>query len=221
MDTLMQRYLDGDLTTEEATALETRLAADPALVAELQAWEAAMAQLTSPVRDNVSAGFADRVMTAVRAADVNTQESALRRRPTQLRAPAMAMAASLVLCFLGGYLVAERGIVGRQLQAPAAATAIQFAADRSPAGLRVVRLVFPQAGPAQTVTVAGDFNGWQPEGLPLVQRQGVWTIDLALPPGIYEYMFVVDGQQWVTDPLARTTRDDGYGGENAILDLTI
>jgi hypothetical protein len=32
---------------------------------------------------------------------------------------------------------------------------------------------------------------------------------------------VVDGQQWVTDPLARATRDDGYGGANAILDLTI
>jgi 1,4-alpha-glucan branching enzyme len=81
--------------------------------------------------------------------------------------------------------------------------------------------VFPQVAAARTVTVAGDFNGWQPEGLPLVQRDGVWTIDLALPPGVYEYMFVVDGQQWVTDPLARTTRDDGYGGANAILDLTI
>ncbi len=223
MDSLMQRFLDGDLTPREAAAFEARLAAEPTFAAELRGWEAAMAQLTAPPRTTVSAGFADRVMTAVRAADVEAQESAPPRRPAWLRAPALAMAASLVFCFLAGYLVAERGIVGRQPRTPTAATegALQLAGARGAAGLRVVRLVFPQTGAARTVSVAGDFNGWQPEGLPLVQRQGVWTIDLALPPGIYEYMFVVDGQQWVTDPLARTTRDDGYGGENAILDLTI
>ncbi len=223
MDSLMQRYLDGDLTAPEVAAFEARLVTEPGFAAELRAWEAAMAQLTGPVRVSVSPGFADRVMTAVRAADVGAQESAPRRRPALLRAPGLAMAASLVFCFLAGYLVAERGIAGRQPRPPAAATPATFelAADRGAAGLRVVRLVFPPAGPVRTVTVAGDFNGWQPEGLPLIQREGVWTIDLALPPGIYEYMFVVDGQQWVTDPLARATRDDGYGGENAILDLTI
>jgi hypothetical protein len=211
------------LTPRETAAFEARLRAEPALAAELQAWETAMARLVAPVQATVTAGFADRVMAAVRASEAPTQVPAPRRRPTYRPAPALAMAASLVFCFLAGYLVAERGITGRQPRTPTAGTeaTVQLVADDGAAGLRVVRLVFPQAGAARTVTVAGDFNGWQPEGLPLVARNGVWTIDLALPPGIYEYMFVVDGQQWVTDPLALTTRDDGYGGANAILDLTI
>jgi hypothetical protein len=34
-------------------------------------------------------------------------------------------------------------------------------------------------------------------------------------------MFIEDGQRWVTDPLAAQTRDDGFGRENAVLDLTM
>jgi hypothetical protein len=44
---------------------------------------------------------------------------------------------------------------------------------------------------------------------------------LALPPGDYEYMFVVDDGQWVTDPLAVETRDDGFGGQNAVLEVDL
>jgi hypothetical protein len=34
-------------------------------------------------------------------------------------------------------------------------------------------------------------------------------------------MFVEDSLHWVTDPLALQTRDDGFGNENAVLDLTL
>ena len=54
MDTLMQRFLDGDLTAREAAFFEARLAAEPAFAAELRAWESAMAQLAAPVRLSVS-----------------------------------------------------------------------------------------------------------------------------------------------------------------------
>jgi 1,4-alpha-glucan branching enzyme len=48
---------------------------------------------------------------------------------------------------------------------------------------------------------------------------GVWTVELPLAPGRrYEYMFVVDGR-WVTDPTAPASVDDGFGGQNAVLDL--
>ena len=55
----------------------------------------------------------------------------------------------------------------------------------------------------------------------MVRRGGVWVVPLLLPPETYEYMFVEDGQRWVTDPLAVQTRDDGFGTENAVLDLEI
>lgn len=36
-------------------------------------------------------------------------------------------------------------------------------------------------------------------------------------PGAYAYMFVVDGDPWVTDPFADAYRDDGLGHRNAAL----
>ena len=48
-----------------------------------------------------------------------------------------------------------------------------------------------------------------------------WVATLLLPPDSYEYMFVVDNDTWVSDPLALTTRDDGFGSRNAVLDLSI
>jgi anti-sigma factor RsiW len=214
MDPLLQLYLDGDLSPADAARLEARLAAEPRLEADLRAWESAMADLAAPSAARVSPGFADRVMVAVRAVAVEAQDPAPRRRRTRLRAPVLALAASLVFCFLAGYLVAGRGSAGREPRDAVATTT-------PPAALRVVRLVYAGEGEPRSVTVAGDFNAWRPDAQPLVRRGAFWSVDLALPPGVYEYMFVVDGERWVTDPLARTTRDDGYGGVNAILDLTL
>jgi hypothetical protein len=39
---------------------------------------------------------------------------------------------------------------------------------------------------------------------------------VALPPGSWSYSFVVDGQ-WVEDPDAESTREDGFGGKNALV----
>jgi 1,4-alpha-glucan branching enzyme len=66
--------------------------------------------------------------------------------------------------------------------------------------------------------VSGDFNKWQVDA-DVMSRQdgGVWTIDIKLKPGVYSYMFVVDGKAWVTDPDAETYEDDGYGNKNAVM----
>lgn len=103
------------------------------------------------------------------------------------------------------------------------------------AGVLAGRWLFPAVSPgqapsvtlvlvapaAQTVAVAGDFNRWQPEvgALRDDDGDGVWTTTLQLSPGRYEYMFVIDGERWVTDPLAHTYRPDGFGNQNAVLEL--
>jgi 1,4-alpha-glucan branching enzyme len=86
----------------------------------------------------------------------------------------------------------------------------------------MVRLVYAPSDPEVAgVAVAGTFNGWNPDRT-LMQRQGnLWTTQLVLPRDVYEYVFVIDGEEWVTDPLALETRDDGFGRENAVLDLTM
>ena len=71
---------------------------------------------------------------------------------------------------------------------------------------------------ARTVTVAGSFNRWDPNSHPLAgpDRIGRWTTTLTLPPGRYEYLFVIDGSEWVLDPAAPSV-DNGLGGRNSIV----
>lgn len=81
-----------------------------------------------------------------------------------------------------------------------------------------VRLVFlaPQAA---TVAVTGDFARWDPKGIPLQgpRRDGVWSVELQLPPGLHHYVFIVDGTEWRPDPNAASQVDDGFGQKNSVL----
>ena len=72
---------------------------------------------------------------------------------------------------------------------------------------------------AQTVALAGDFNGWNPSQHPLAkQENGIWRIEIeALPPGSYQYKFVVNNDQWVDDPNNGLKSSDGRGGFNSAL----
>lgn len=72
---------------------------------------------------------------------------------------------------------------------------------------------------ATEVAVVGDFNGWNTRATRLVKQHGVWTCTLTLKPGQYQYMFVVNGGQWVTDPKALHQVEDGYGRRNALLTI--
>ncbi len=83
----------------------------------------------------------------------------------------------------------------------------------------MVRMVYA-APQAQAVAVAGDFNGWKPDSTPLHRTpSGIWMVEIPLSVGSkYQYMFVVD-DQWVTDPNAAATMDDGFGGKNALIEL--
>ena len=54
--------------------------------------------------------------------------------------------------------------------------------------------------PGETVTVAGSFNGWDPFMYELRENPaGVYTLNLPLPPGIYQYVFFHRGQRYL-DP---------------------
>ena len=56
------------------------------------------------------------------------------------------------------------------------------------------------ASQAQSVSIAGDFNQWNPSSHPMkMDDEGIWRISFALNPGQYEYRFFVDGE-WKNDP---------------------
>ena len=67
-----------------------------------------------------------------------------------------------------------------------------------------VLFVMPAPG-AHSVSVVGNFNGWEATPLNDKDGDGIWTASIPLPDGRYEYAFVVDGRWWGQDPLA-----DGY-----------
>ena len=50
----------------------------------------------------------------------------------------------------------------------------------------------------------------------LALGDGRWLKELALPPGRYEYRFVVNGE-WVDDPNAKEVAANPHGGVNAVL----
>lgn len=74
---------------------------------------------------------------------------------------------------------------------------------------------------AQSVEVVGSFNDWSRGRLHLSDKNhdGIWHAEAVLPAGQHEYMFVVDGERWVPDPLAGRYVDDGFGAgqQNSLL----
>lgn len=76
-----------------------------------------------------------------------------------------------------------------------------------------------RAPAAVTVSVAGDFNGWDPEAAFMRSvGDGWWEVRLAVPPGLYQYAFVVDGV-WFPPPAPAVVVDDGFGGRNGVLEV--
>ncbi len=72
---------------------------------------------------------------------------------------------------------------------------------------------------ASTVTLAGDFNGWNTTSHPLEHRaEDLWVLEVDLPPGRHEYKFFVDGAQWWNDPQAPKVRNL-RGSENSYVDV--
>lgn len=79
------------------------------------------------------------------------------------------------------------------------------------------RLIPPHA--VKSVNVAGTFNNWD-KGANALKPSGdgkTWTITLPLKPGKYGYKFVLDGEEWIVDPISKRNEGDGNGNTNSIL----
>lgn len=68
---------------------------------------------------------------------------------------------------------------------------------------------------ANDVAVIGDFNGWQPATMTR-SGGGIWSLQLDLSPGRYEYAFIIDGVAWKPDPRA-DEYVKSYGSTNSVM----
>jgi hypothetical protein len=72
-------------------------------------------------------------------------------------------------------------------------------------------------GKPSKLFLAGNFNNWNPADAKYLLNDddgdGMWSITVSLPPGTYQYKFVIDGQ-WTKDPHSPGDAPDGFGGRN-------
>jgi hypothetical protein len=211
MNKQLQAYLDGEL---ERSALPDDLREEAerwdqlhALTAEMRA-EKAPAWLESRVMASLPARVA--VPAWRRAAQWLLHPQPITVRPASL---GLAAAAAALAIF-----------VLNQPEAPPTVTmpstpTLTVSNPNTP--VIYVQLAFADRE-AKSVTVAGDFNDWDAEATALrdTDGDGVWTGLIALRPGMHKYMFVVNGERWVTDPEAERYVDDGFGNRNAVIAIT-
>lgn len=201
----MDRYLDGELAPDEVA--EARRA-------EAQSWDRLLEafRAESPVAP-APAWLESRVMAEIESlpeSGILTRVWRWMTRPTTLTIrPAVAGVAAVALAAL---LLIPRG-PSSDMRPPAP--------SMQAASLVYVQFTLraPEAG---AVAVGGDFDAWagayaleDPDG------DGVWSGRVPLPAGVHNYMFLVDGDEWVTDPGAVRYHDDGFGNRNAVLAVTL
>jgi hypothetical protein len=79
----------------------------------------------------------------------------------------------------------------------------------------VATLMLSADGAEGPVLVAGDFNDWKPQRMTF--RDGRWTLQVALPPGVYYYAFVSGDGSWFVPESVAGRKPDGFGGYVAVL----
>lgn len=102
--------------------------------------------------------------------------------------------------------------------------------DKRRAGLRKPRrkrvTLKCQSTDAQSIFVAGTFNGWDPAALPLKRdADGEWSVDVLLHKGRHEYKFFVDGE-WLCrphgesgEPMCDDCVPNAHGTMNRVLEV--
>ena len=211
----MQRFVDNELSSAERVQLLMRLGRDEALRGRLIELEQIAAGADRLSRPAVPAGFVPCVMERTappRSLGQRLRETLWTPRALQWNLASALGTVCVALLIAGAAVTLDRAGQPASISIPVVTTA-------APSTRVLVRLVMLQPG-AQTVGVAGDFNGWDPLQTPLFPTTGgAWIVTLPLEPGRYEYMFVVDGTQWVVDPFAEEQQDDGFGLRNGVLDV--
>lgn len=226
---LLIQYLDCELSEEQDQEVLHMIAEDPEMRSmlrfELKIRESIPAW-SGQARAEVPAGFRDKVMHAIEAEDkretrtLNILEglkSLWYPREIQLR-PVYAICSVLLLITLAGfpYLYYSSDV---QQQSAETTQLVQTTAGVE-AGQVWTRFVYLD-DEAESVAVAGDFSDWEPISLSkeMLNGEPVWTGLVAIPKGENKYMFVKNGSEWVTDPLATAYENDGFGNKNAVIYL--
>ena len=73
---------------------------------------------------------------------------------------------------------------------------------------------------AKEVILAGSFNNWNEHALHMNKVPGGWELHAQLPPGRYEYKFIVEGE-WMHDPENPERVRNEHQTFNSVLEITM
>lgn len=211
MNERIHACLDGEISLDDLSPTERE---------QLAELESALRPAVDSLRSRRAPEMAARVMAALPA----------REAPAAAARPAAPWWAALEwlwrprtfqLTFRPAYALAAVALLAvalpraGDLRAPASAPALA-GADAPVAPVYVqFRL---EVEDASQVAIAGTFTGWQPEYQLRETEPGVWSALIPLAPGVHDYAFVVDGEEWVADPHAPQVADS-FGGTNSRISL--
>lgn len=74
----------------------------------------------------------------------------------------------------------------------------------------------PAGKNVSSVKLKGEMNNWNPNAAVLEQKGDIWETSMIVNEGVYQYVFVVDGEE-MPDPSNPNTVSNGMGGTNSVL----
>jgi hypothetical protein len=74
---------------------------------------------------------------------------------------------------------------------------------------------------ASQADIIGTFTGWQPVSMEKIGASGYWSLTLNLGEGEYQYSYVVEDGQQITDPTVPERVKDDFGGENSVITIKV
>jgi anti-sigma-K factor RskA len=209
---IIHRLLDGDLGPDEKKILVDQIMADPALKEEFDGLTGALRAIETSERMPAPAFFTAQVMRRL-----PPKKATIGRQVWNFLFKGRAFKWNMATAFVATAILA---LIFTQV-VRTGHTPVEIAAVSQQEKVVTVTMNL-HAPEAHHVSVAGTFNKWKADTNVLTkQENGIWTISIPLKPGEYNYMFVVDGKAWITDPNAETYSDDGFGNKNAVVRVKI
>lgn len=208
---LLNDYVDQLLEEDSTREVEEHLNSCPHCREEFQGWQKLIQSLNTLTPQEAPTDFTEKIMAKITQKKVEIGTSFWNELKKRISIPlpsirVIGVTATLAVIFL---VFAFNFIFKPGEITPLCSAEVQFS-------LRVA-----DNQQIHTIAIAGDFNNWNPQAniLQDPDGDGIWTATLKVPPGRYEYMFVLNGEKWLPDPNALRYVKDGFGNRNAILEV--
>ena len=209
IEELLNPYIDQELDAESTQTIEEHLKSCPTCQDEYLKLKEMVASLNFLPQVSAPQNLTQNIMAKISQEEIQIQSSWIDNLKKQISIPRLSFrlvgaAAAVVLVMFFTFTF----IFNTPDTSPICSAEVQFS-------LRI------NDNKSHTVAIAGDFNNWDPQTNTLEDPEGdgIWTGTLNLKPGRYEYMFVMDGENWFPDPNALRYVKDGFGNKNAILEI--